>query len=78
MANFLRLLADIALLPVSGCIFPGNRNRSDDWHGSEVSPQAGGIKEGTEQMAVAVQKIKIAFVPDNREFPIFLHVKGKP
>jgi hypothetical protein len=30
MKSILRILADIALLPVSGCIFPPNRDFSDD------------------------------------------------
>jgi hypothetical protein len=30
MKSILRILADIALLPVSGCIFPPNRDLSED------------------------------------------------
>jgi hypothetical protein len=30
MKSILHLLADIVLLPVTGCIFPGNRDFSDD------------------------------------------------
>jgi hypothetical protein len=30
MKSILQLLANIALLPVAGCIFPGNRDLSDD------------------------------------------------
>jgi hypothetical protein len=30
MNSILRILANIALLPVTGCIFPANRDYSDD------------------------------------------------
>ena len=30
MKSFANILAEIALLPISGCIFPGNRDFSDE------------------------------------------------
>ena len=37
MKTFSRILADIALLPVSGCIFPDHRDFSDDLNSSSAT-----------------------------------------
>lgn len=39
MRSILRILADIALLPVSGCIFPPNRDCSNERADSDAHPQ---------------------------------------
>jgi len=55
MKKSLRLLADLALLPVSGCIFPGNRGCAGDSDGMEVHPPVNEIKGGMEKMTTMVK-----------------------
>jgi hypothetical protein len=43
MKSILRILADIALLPVSGCILTGNRDYSGDCTRVKLNHQNGGI-----------------------------------
>jgi hypothetical protein len=50
MKNILHFLAEIALLPVSGCIFPRNRDPSEDGDGPEGQPQVTVAKEGPDQL----------------------------
>jgi hypothetical protein len=45
MKKILHFLAKIALLPVSGCIFPRNRDYLDDRNCSEAHPQVSEVKE---------------------------------
>jgi len=54
LKRFLGLLADIALLPVRGNIFPRNRDSSGDWSGPErrtrrnfhLAPRKEGMAKG--------------------------------
>ena len=47
MKSILRLLADLALLPVRGCTFPGNRDYSDDCPCTPVTLNQKTAKAGT-------------------------------
>jgi hypothetical protein len=47
MKSILRILADLALLPVRGCAFPGNRDYSDDCPRTPVTSNQKTAKAGT-------------------------------
>jgi hypothetical protein len=56
MKIILNFLAKLALLPVSGCIFPRNRDYSDDGNCLEAHPQVNGVKEGMHEMIAVVKE----------------------
>jgi hypothetical protein len=56
MKNILHLLANIALLPVSGWAFPRNRDDSEDWEGLEKHLS---ISEPTQSVEKFIPLVKI-------------------
>jgi hypothetical protein len=79
MNTFLRILADIALLPVSGSILLGNRERLGDWSCPEAHPQANNITEATKKMSrVSKREDELNSFNGAAATPFFLRVKRKP
>jgi len=54
MKRFLRMLADLALMPVSGCVFPPNRDGTDARDDSEAPARRSEIKEAMKPMDAVV------------------------
>jgi hypothetical protein len=56
MKTIPRILADLALVLISGLIFPRNRDYSEDWDDSRGHPQKKVVKESVEAIIPVVQK----------------------
>jgi len=56
MKTLTRIFADLALVLISGSIFPRNRDYSDDWSNLERRPQKKRIKEGVETIIPVVKE----------------------
>ena len=79
MNNFLRILAGIALLPVSGCILLGNRDRSGDWNCPEAHPRGNDAKDDMKKMHCASKREEeLNSFKGVAVTPLFLRVKRKP
>ncbi|HXA45878.1 MAG TPA: hypothetical protein VNZ25_10255 [Candidatus Angelobacter sp.] len=56
MKTLPRILADLALVLISGLIFPRNRDYSDDWGDSRGHPQKRKIKEDVDGIIPVVKE----------------------
>ena len=56
MKTIPRILADLAMVLISGLIFPRNRDYSDDSSNSERHPQQKKVKDGVEGIIPVVKE----------------------
>ncbi len=67
MKSILRILADIALLPVSGCILPPNRDNRDNWDDSTRAHVSAGVARGDDSRPDHSHGLK----PDTEKIAIY-------